>query len=47
MRHSFVDEKTMEQDNIKIKISPNRSCTILLFKASEFVQIFFSKKNKF
>ena len=36
-----------EDDNAKKNFSPNIPCTLLLFKASAFYQIFFSKKLKF
>ena len=38
--------KTAENDNAKIKVSSNMPGTFLLFKASAFLQIFFSSKSK-
>ena len=34
-------------DNAKIKVSTNIPCTLLLFKGSTFLQIFFPIKSKF
>ena len=39
----FCRRKTAEDSNAKIKVSPNIPCTVLLFKASAFLQIFFPK----
>ena len=43
----FCKQKTAEDDNAKINVSPNITCTLLLFKASAFLQIFFPRKWKF
>ena len=43
----FCRRKTAEDSNAKIKVSPNIPCTVLLFKASAFLQIFFPKNLLF
>ena len=43
----FCRQKTAEDNNAKINISPNIPWTLLLFKASAFLQIFFSRNLLF
>ena len=44
---SFCGRKTAEDNNVKINVFPNISCTFLLFKASAFLQIFFPRNLLF
>ena len=39
----FCGQKTAEDNNAEINVSPNIPCTFLLFKASAFLEIFFSR----
>ena len=43
----FCRQKTAENSNAKINISPNIPCTFLLFKAGVFLQIFFPRNLLF
>ena len=43
LRYTFVDKRELEDNNAKISISPNITWTLLLFKASAFLQIFFPR----
>ena len=39
----FCRRTTVEDNNAKINVSPNKPCTFLLFKAGVFLQIFFPR----
>ena len=41
----YCKRKTAEDDNVKIKASPVMPCTLLVFKGSAFLQIFFPRKT--
>ena len=43
----FCRRKIAKDDNVKINVSKNITCTFLLFKASVFLQIFFLRKPSF
>ena len=43
----FCRRKTVEDDYANINVPPNIPCTILLFKVSAVLQIFFPRKLKF
>ena len=48
LRHRcFCRQKTAEDNNAKINLSPNIPCTFLLFKASVFLQVFFPRNLLF
>ena len=39
--------KAAEGDNANINVPPNITCTLLPFKVSAFLQVFFPRKSKF
>ena len=43
----FCRRKTAEDNNTKISVFPNISCTFLLFKVSAFLQVFFPRNLLF